>query len=177
MFLVGFVLLDTRSFKCIFCRSLFVLLFIFFWPLCRLFFFDIRILINPLVSSKSAYYNWVDVTASGHFVPEDIILSVAIKCMNLRRSARILVQTSPSIKRSEQDGTMDTASSGTAGVPSCKDATNNLEIQIITLMTKCQTYVCVLVLFSYMIFCILMTLNNIVSFLNVEPKTARPAIF
>ena len=45
------------------------------------------------------------------------------------------------------------------------------------LMTKCQIYVCVLVLFIYMIFLILMTLNNIVLFLNVEPKTARPAIF
>ena len=38
-----------------FCRSLFVLLYIFFWPLCCLFFFDIRILITPLASSKSSY--------------------------------------------------------------------------------------------------------------------------
>ena len=30
-----------------FCRSLFVLLYFFFWPLCCLFFFDIRILIAP----------------------------------------------------------------------------------------------------------------------------------
>jgi hypothetical protein len=36
-----------------FCRSLFVLLYFFFWPLCYLFFFDIRILIVPLVSSFS----------------------------------------------------------------------------------------------------------------------------
>jgi hypothetical protein len=28
----------------------------FFWPLCCLFFFDIRILITPLVSSNSSYY-------------------------------------------------------------------------------------------------------------------------
>jgi hypothetical protein len=28
---------------------------IFFWPLCCLFFLDIRILINPLVSSNSSY--------------------------------------------------------------------------------------------------------------------------
>jgi hypothetical protein len=35
-----------------FCRSLFVLLYLFFWPLCCLFIFDIRILITPLVSSK-----------------------------------------------------------------------------------------------------------------------------
>jgi hypothetical protein len=42
------------SFICIFCRSLFVLLYFFFWPLCCLFYFDIRILITPLVSSNSS---------------------------------------------------------------------------------------------------------------------------
>jgi hypothetical protein len=36
------------SFVCMFCRSLFVLLCFFVWPLCCLFFFDIRILITPL---------------------------------------------------------------------------------------------------------------------------------
>jgi len=40
---------------CVFCRSLFVLLYFFFWPLCCLFFFDIRILITALVSSDSSY--------------------------------------------------------------------------------------------------------------------------
>ena len=35
------------SFICMFCRS-FVLLYFFFWPLCCLFFFDIRILIASL---------------------------------------------------------------------------------------------------------------------------------
>ena len=39
------------SFMCMFCRSLFVHLTFFFWPLCYLFFFDLRILITPLVSS------------------------------------------------------------------------------------------------------------------------------
>jgi hypothetical protein len=38
------------SFICMFCRSLLVLLYFFFWPLCCLFFFDIQILITPLVS-------------------------------------------------------------------------------------------------------------------------------
>ena len=42
-------------FICMFCRSLFVLLYFFFWPLCGLFFFDIWILIAPLVSSNSSY--------------------------------------------------------------------------------------------------------------------------
>jgi hypothetical protein len=37
------------------CRSLFVLLYFFFWPLFCLFFFDIRILITPLVSSNSSW--------------------------------------------------------------------------------------------------------------------------
>jgi hypothetical protein len=35
--------------------SLFVLLYLFFWPLCCLFFFDILILITPLVSSNSSW--------------------------------------------------------------------------------------------------------------------------
>jgi hypothetical protein len=43
------------SFMCMFCRSLFVLLYFFFWPLCCLFFFDLRILTTPLVSSNSSY--------------------------------------------------------------------------------------------------------------------------
>ena len=42
-------------FLCMFCRSLFVLLYFSFWPLCCLFFFDIRIMIAPLVSSSSSY--------------------------------------------------------------------------------------------------------------------------
>jgi hypothetical protein len=47
----------TRSLVlCLFCRSLFVLLYFFFWPLCCLFFFDIQILIAPLVSSNSSYW-------------------------------------------------------------------------------------------------------------------------
>jgi hypothetical protein len=37
-------------FMCMFYWSLFVLLYFFFWPLCCLFFFDLRILITPLVS-------------------------------------------------------------------------------------------------------------------------------
>jgi hypothetical protein len=42
------------SFICMFCRTLFVLLHFFFWSLCCLFFFDIRILIALLVSSNSS---------------------------------------------------------------------------------------------------------------------------
>ena len=49
-FLVGLV-----SFMCMFCRSLFVLLSL--WPLCCLFFFDIRILITHLVSLNSSPIN------------------------------------------------------------------------------------------------------------------------
>jgi hypothetical protein len=48
----------TRSFVliCMFCRSLFVFLYFFFWPLYCLFFCDIRILITSLISSNSSYY-------------------------------------------------------------------------------------------------------------------------
>ena len=42
------------SFMCMFCRSLFVLLYFFVSPLCYLSFFDLRILINPLISSYSS---------------------------------------------------------------------------------------------------------------------------
>ena len=62
-------------------------------------------------------------------------------------------------------------------LPKTRQTTRLFEMQIITLMTTFQIYVCVLVLFSYMTFWILMTLNNIVLFLNVEPHTARPAMF
>jgi hypothetical protein len=41
---------------CMFCRSLFVLLYFFLWPLCYLF-FDIQILITTLVSSSSSFFN------------------------------------------------------------------------------------------------------------------------
>ena len=40
---------------CMSCRSLFVLLSFFFSPLCCLFFFNIRILITPLISSISSW--------------------------------------------------------------------------------------------------------------------------
>jgi len=35
-------------------------LFFSFWPLCCLFFFDLRILITSLVSSNSSYMQWDD---------------------------------------------------------------------------------------------------------------------
>jgi hypothetical protein len=43
------------SFICMFCWSLFVLNVLFLLAICCLFFFDIRILIAPLVSSSSFY--------------------------------------------------------------------------------------------------------------------------
>jgi hypothetical protein len=39
----------------VFCRSLFVLSYFFFWSLCCLFFFDLPILINLVVYSSSSY--------------------------------------------------------------------------------------------------------------------------
>jgi hypothetical protein len=39
---------------CMFCRSLFVLLCFFSWPVCCLY-FELQILITPLVSSNSSY--------------------------------------------------------------------------------------------------------------------------
>ena len=47
----------TRNlvFMCMCCRSLYVLLSFFFWQSCCLFFFDLRFLNTPLVSSNSYY--------------------------------------------------------------------------------------------------------------------------
>ena len=52
-----YIELPTQSlvFCVMFCRSLFVLLYFYFSPLCCLFFFDLRILIPSLVSSISSY--------------------------------------------------------------------------------------------------------------------------
>ena len=50
--LVGFVLLSLQFY--VYVLQIVVLLYIFFWPLCCLFFFDIRILITRLVSSNSS---------------------------------------------------------------------------------------------------------------------------
>ena len=67
---------STFSFMCMFCRLLFVLLFIFFWPLCCLFFFDIRILINPLVSSNSSCKNqWLKTKLVEKYISAICILS------------------------------------------------------------------------------------------------------
>ena len=59
----------------LFCRSLFVLLYFFFWPLCCLFFFDIRILITPLVFSNSSCNlhvfitsKWVETNLCRYFI-------------------------------------------------------------------------------------------------------------
>ena len=55
IFLVKVVYLLILVLCVMFCRSLFVLLSFFFWSLCFLSFFDLRILINPLVSSNSSF--------------------------------------------------------------------------------------------------------------------------
>jgi hypothetical protein len=69
------------SLHTLFCRSLLDLLYFFFWQMCCLF-FDIRILIAPLVSSNSSWQNCVRLGNSDYFeAPElaadmwDFILS------------------------------------------------------------------------------------------------------
>ena len=67
---------------CMFCRSLFVLLYFFFWSLCCLFFFDIQILITPLVySNSSVIFKFKFVTLINNFTP----LVSAISCRKYRR--------------------------------------------------------------------------------------------
>ena len=61
------------SFMCMFCRSLFVILFFFFWPLCCLSFFDLRILITSL------WYLQTLLTICGeHFIAQCDIASFAM---------------------------------------------------------------------------------------------------
>ena len=61
-------------FCAMFCRSLFVLLSFFFWPLCCLSFFDLRILITPLVSSNSCIENRQFSTKSITFYTNNYIM-------------------------------------------------------------------------------------------------------
>ena len=48
------------SFMCMFCRSLFVLLYCFFWPLCCLF-FDLGILITSLWYLQTLLDRWLTI--------------------------------------------------------------------------------------------------------------------
>ena len=50
-----------------FCRSLFVLLSFFFWPLCCLFFFNLWLLITSLVSSNFSYRHKYIISARGNW--------------------------------------------------------------------------------------------------------------
>jgi len=79
----------------LFCRSLFVLLSFFFWPLCCLLFFDIRILITPLfdlVLSVLLRYTDSDYLPSiyGFWLPLclTIVLSVLLRYTILITSLR-----------------------------------------------------------------------------------------
>jgi hypothetical protein len=77
---------------CLFCRSLFVLLYFLFWPLCCQFFFDIQILITPLesfghcvVSSSSIYRFWLPfwyllAIALSVLLPYTILITPLVSC-------------------------------------------------------------------------------------------------
>jgi len=72
------------SFMCMFCRSLFVLLSLFFWPLCCLFFFDLRILITSLVSPNPSHYSG---TTLRNFLP--ITLKESESLEHFKRNSKI----------------------------------------------------------------------------------------
>ena len=63
------------SFICMFCR----LFYIFFWPLCCLFFFDIRILITLLVSSNSSYNIGKQVLCTVSLLNKQVIFFIEYK--------------------------------------------------------------------------------------------------
>ena len=73
-----FIHYSIFSFMCVFSRSLFILLSLFFWPLCCLSFFELRILITPLISSNSSFCLQVDIRFSkDRVIPaEDVELEI-----------------------------------------------------------------------------------------------------
>ena len=83
---LGVFFFDNDDVLCgIFCRSLFVVLYFFIWPLCCLFFFDILILITPLVSSNSSLYyiSWLRtiVTLLAHWNARTCHYSLKLVCL------------------------------------------------------------------------------------------------
>ena len=86
---------DERSCMCMFHRSLFVLLSLFFWPLCCQSFLDLLILITLLVSPSSSYYNVF--TKSLILARQKKMLLNVYACMYLHSTSRNTVSdvTSP----------------------------------------------------------------------------------
>lgn len=68
---VRFIIARSLVFCVKFCRSLFVLLALFFWVLCCLSFYDLRLLITPLVSSNTSSNDlWQDQAHNLHVIHE-----------------------------------------------------------------------------------------------------------
>ena len=74
-----------------FWRSLFVLLYFFVWSLCCLFFFDIQILITPLVSSNFGHARSINTQVWVHSwrEEEELVLS-KLKIMTLETKIRFV---------------------------------------------------------------------------------------
>ena len=75
-----------------FCRSLFVLLSFFIWPLCCLSFFDLRIPIAPLVSSSSSYaclsiYNKIELYSFHNIVLKQCTIFSKLSVLNEKKMA------------------------------------------------------------------------------------------
>ena len=69
--------------------ALFVLLFIFFWPLCWMFFFDIRNLVTPLVSSNYSCFTYLYLnTWSG--IQHDFYITWYFMSLNTNRVGDII---------------------------------------------------------------------------------------
>jgi hypothetical protein len=56
----------------------------FFWPLCCLFFFDIRILLSPLVSSTNSSYT--NILTENIELSYHCSISMCIRCQNLKQA-------------------------------------------------------------------------------------------
>ena len=71
------------SFICMFCRSLFVLLYYFLWLLCCQFFFDIRILITSLcyiqtLLTAHMFYFYSPISTISRLFTKNVVVSAAL---------------------------------------------------------------------------------------------------
>jgi len=95
--------------------------------------------------------------------------------MDLQRSARTLPKMSLSIIKSQNKTTRGCRLSQANIYLKTRQTIRIFKIQIITLKTNIQISVCVLALFKCILFLMLIMMNIIVIFPNVEPNNAETA--
>jgi hypothetical protein len=126
---------------CIFCRSLFVLLSFFFWPLCCLSFFDLRILIASLISSNSSHNNAVRTV-----ICDDRIISLRGQVWSHKTSSTppLFMEAAVPCQESDQSYIQVLTTSGTYSWPFVKQIFQNGQS-----CHKCFSYVSKLAILTF----------------------------